>query len=162
MGREVAVLRDGQLIQTAAPKTLYRTPADLELARFVGDAVVLPGEAHDGTVVCKFGTLGVRGEPSAGAVQVMIRPEQIRVVRTTDEAGVSARVIGLSFYGPETVVHMELADGSRTAVNARTFDGAGAEAGDDVRLLVEGPVVTYPATNVTPDERGAAATPATS
>jgi iron(III) transport system ATP-binding protein len=162
MGREVAVLRDGQLAQTAAPETLYRTPADLELARFVGEAVVVPGEARGGTVVCTFGTLGVHGEAVAGAVQVMIRPEQIRVVRTVDGGGVAARIIGLSFYGPETVLHMELADGSGTAVNARTFDGAGAETGEEVRLLVDGSVVTYPATDSKPGERGDAATPTAS
>jgi iron(III) transport system ATP-binding protein len=143
MGREVAVLRDGELVQTAAPETLYRTPADLELARFVGDAVVVPGEARAGTVVCTFGTLGVRGEPVAGAVQVMVRPEQIRVVRTADGGGVPARIVALSFYGPETVLHMELADGS--AVSARTFGDADAEPGEEVRLLVDGSVMTYPA-----------------
>jgi len=145
MGREVAVLRDGQLVQTAAPQTLYRTPADLELARFVGDAVVVPGEARAGTVVCAFGTLDVRGEGVSGAVQVMVRPEQIRVVRTADGDGVPASVVGTSFYGPETVLHLVLADGAGTPVNARTFDGADAQAGEEVRLLVDGSVMTYPA-----------------
>ena len=145
MGREVAVLRDGELVQTAAPETLYRTPADLELARFVGDAVVVPGEARAGTVVCAFGTLDVRGEGVSGAVQVMVRPEQIRVVRTADGDGVPASVVGTSFYGPETVLHLVLADGAGTPVNARTFDGADAQAGEEVRLLVDGSVMTYPA-----------------
>jgi iron(III) transport system ATP-binding protein len=162
MGREVAVLRDGLLVQTAAPDTLYRTPADLDLARFVGDAVVVPGEARGATVVCTFGTLDVRGEAIAGPVDVMIRPEQIQVERTAVGGGVAARVVGLSFYGPETILHLELADGPRTAVNARTFDGAGAEAGEEVRLLIDGPVVTYPTTANEPDERGEAPTPTAS
>ncbi len=145
MGREVAVLRNGLLVQTAAPETLYRTPADLELARFVGDAVVVPGEVRGGTVTCAFGTLAVRGEVTAGAVQVMVRPEQIRVSRTPDESGVPARIVGLSFYGPETVLQLELADRSGTAVRARTFDGSEAVAGQEVSLLVDGSVMTYPA-----------------
>ena len=144
MGREVAVLRHGQLVQTAAPEILYRTPADLELARFVGDAVVLPGEVRGGTVGCAFGTLALRGEATAGAVRVMVRPEQIRVMRTPDGDGVPATIVGLSFYGPETVLQLELTDGSRTAVRARTFDGAGAQPGDEVTLLVDGSVMTYP------------------
>jgi iron(III) transport system ATP-binding protein len=149
-GREVAVLRDGRLVQTAAPDTLYRTPADLDLARFVGDAVVVPGEGRGGTVVCTFGTLGVRGEAIAGPVQVMIRPEQIRVEQAAGGGGVAARIVGRSFYGAETVLHLVLAEGPGTAVNARTFDGAGAKTGDEVRLAVDGPVVTYPATPTTP------------
>ncbi|HEX3803561.1 MAG TPA: ABC transporter ATP-binding protein [Solirubrobacteraceae bacterium] len=145
-GREVAVLRDGRLVQTAAPKTLYRTPADLDLARFVGDAVVVTGEARGGTVICTFGALRVRGEALAGPVAVMIRPEQIRVDRTTTGGGVAARVVQQSFYGAETVLQLELADGSATRVTARTFDAAGAELGAEVRLIVDGPVATYPPT----------------
>jgi iron(III) transport system ATP-binding protein len=162
MGREVAVLRDGRLVQTAAPDTLYRTPADLELARFVGDAVVVPGDARGGSVVCTFGTLEVRGEAVTGPVEVMIRPEQIRVERTAGGGGVAAKVVGLSFYGPETILHLELAESPRTIVSARTFDGAGAAAGDEVRLNVTGPVVTYPTTDSEPDDRGEPPTPTAS
>jgi iron(III) transport system ATP-binding protein len=162
MGHEVAVLRDGKLVQTAPPRTLYRTPADLEVARFVGDAVVVPGEVRDGTVVCTFGTLALRGEAVSGVAQVMIRPEQIRVARTSDGDGVAARIVGLTFYGPESVLHMELADGAGTTITARTFDGADAAVGEEVRLLVNGPVVTYPATDSNPEERGGAANPTAS
>ena len=142
-GREVAVLRDGRLVQTAAPDALYRTPADLDVARFVGEAVVVPGEARAGTVVCILGTLRVRGEAVEGPVQVMIRPEQIQVGRVAAGSGVVARVVGQSFYGAETVLRLQLADGSDTVVTARTFDGGGAEPGDEVSLVVEGPVAVY-------------------
>jgi iron(III) transport system ATP-binding protein len=149
-GREVAVLRDGRLAQTAAPDALYRTPADLDVARFVGDAVVVPGEARDGTVVCTFGTLRVRGEAVEGPVQVMIRPEQIQVEPAAAADGVAARVVGQSFHGPETVLRLTLADRAGTAVTARTFDGAGVAPGDEVRLLVSGPVAVYRAGASTP------------
>jgi iron(III) transport system ATP-binding protein len=148
-GREVAVLRDGRLVQTAPPGELYRTPADLDVARFVGEAVVVPGEARAGTVVCALGTLPVRGETVEGPVQVMIRPEQIRVDRAVAGGGVAARVVGQSFYGPETVLRLELADGSGTAVSARTSNGTGAEPGAEVRLVVDGPVAVYRPASVT-------------
>jgi iron(III) transport system ATP-binding protein len=144
-GREVAVLRDGHLVQTAAPDTLYRMPADLDLARFVGDAVVVPGDARGGSVTCIFGTLALRGDVAAGPVDVMIRPEQIRVEPAATTGGAAARVVGASFYGPETVLELELVDAPDTSVTARTFDGAGAEAGAEVRLRVDERVVSYPA-----------------
>src|SRR6185437_5773261 len=86
MGREVGVLQAGRLVQTAAPAALYRAPADLDVARFVGEAVVLSGDARSATVVCSLGTLPVRGAAREGPVKVMIRPEQIRV-RRPDEVG---------------------------------------------------------------------------
>jgi iron(III) transport system ATP-binding protein len=144
-GREVAVLRDGRLVQTAAPDVLYRAPADLDVARFVGDAVVLPGDARAGTVVCALGSLRLRGAPAEGRVEVMIRPEQIRV-NGGEEGGVVATVVGTSFFGAETLLRLALADG--TAVTARTFDGAGARAGDEVQLSVSGPVAAYPPAGV--------------
>ena len=57
MGREVAVLRSGRLVQTATPTVLYRAPVDLDVARFVGEAVVVPGTARSGVVECALGRL---------------------------------------------------------------------------------------------------------
>ncbi|MEZ5270014.1 MAG: hypothetical protein R2789_16100 [Microthrixaceae bacterium] len=39
----VAVLRGGRIAQVADPATLYRHPVDLEVGRFVGESVSLPG-----------------------------------------------------------------------------------------------------------------------
>lgn len=141
-GHEVAVLRDGRLVQTAPPDVVYRTPADLDVAHFVGEAVVVPGEARDGTVVCRLGTLPIRGEPVVGSVHVMIRPEQIRLGQPGDD-GFAARVVGQTFYGAETTLQLELADDSDTRVTARTFDGTVTRHGDTVTVRVEGPVTVY-------------------
>jgi iron(III) transport system ATP-binding protein len=146
IGREVGVLRAGRLAQTATPAVLYRTPADLDVARFVGEAVVLPGALSSGMVTCALGTLPVRGSAAEGAVregtvQVMIRPEQIR---SSGASGVAARVVGRSFFGPDTVLRLELADSSGTQVTARTHDDVAGEPGDEIRLVVDGPVAVYP------------------
>jgi iron(III) transport system ATP-binding protein len=143
-GREVAVLRDGRLAQTAAPDVLYRSPVDLDVARFVGDAIVMTGEAQGGSVTCVLGTLRVRGAGVDGRVQVMLRPEQIKVEEAGD-APIGARVVGHTFYGPETVLQLELLDGSTTALSARVHDGAGISVGDRIGVRVEGPVTVYPA-----------------
>ena len=141
-GREVAVLRDGRLVQTAAPDVLYRRPVDLDVARFVGEAVVLAGEARGGGVRCVLGTLPIRGEQSDGHVRVMVRPEQIRL-QPSGNGGVAARVVGRSFYGAETELHLELPDG--TAVVARTFDDGDVAIGEQRSVVVDGLVTVYPA-----------------
>ena len=58
MGLEVAVLRGGVLGQVAAPEILYRQPVDIAMARFVGEAVILPG-----TVNGRRGDLRARAPP---------------------------------------------------------------------------------------------------
>ncbi len=147
MGREVAVLRSGRLAQTATPTVLYRAPVDLDVARFVGDAVIVPGTARSGVVECVLGRLSTPSNTVAGKVQVMIRPEQIRLVRTGAhgaENAVPADVIGHHYYGPDSVVQLRLRDGARVALSARTFDVAVPEAGEVVGVVVSGPVAVYP------------------
>jgi len=149
MGREVAVLRSGRLAQTATPTVLYRAPVDLDVARFVGDAVVVPGHARAGLVECVLGRLPTVGSTVTGNVEVMVRPEQIRLPRRSDrlaaaEATVLADVIGHQYYGPDSVVQLRLRDDARTPISARTFDIAVPEAGEAVGVAVAGPVVVYP------------------
>lgn len=149
MGHEVAVLRSGRLAQTATPTVLYRAPVDLDVARFVGDAVIVPGTARSGVVDCVLGRLGTPSSTVAGKVEVMIRPEQIRLVRTPCNAPggvdtVPADVIGHHYYGPDSLVQLRLRDDARTPISARTFDVDVPDAGDVVRVLVSGQVAVYP------------------
>jgi iron(III) transport system ATP-binding protein len=143
-GREVGVLRSGRLVQTAAPPELYRSPVDLDVARFVGDAVVLPGRVSGGVVECALGRLQVDGREAAATVEVMIRPEQIRLAPIGGEASV-AEVVGHEYHGPDTKLRLELRDDARTPIVARTFDQDVPAPGDEVGLVVAGPVAVYPA-----------------
>lgn len=151
MGREVAVLREGRLAQTGSPTSLYSLPIDLDLARFVGDAVVVPGHAEGEYVECAFGRLPLRREGGAGAVQVMIRPEQIRLQRSTGSGGgvgdhpAAATVVGHTYYGADTVVRLALKDAGATTIFAKTFDDDIPGPGAEVEVSVSGSVVTYPA-----------------
>jgi iron(III) transport system ATP-binding protein len=146
-GHQVAVLREGELVQTAAPDVLYRTPADLDVARFVGEAVVISGQAHGHVVSCPLGTLDVVNPRLTGSVEVMIRPEQILVTpAATDAPGAPrARVLGHTCFGPDTVLALELDESPGVTLSARTFEHALPDPGELVDLSVRGPVVTYPA-----------------
>ncbi len=148
MGDEVAVLRSGRLAQTATPTVLYRAPVDLDVARFVGDAIVVPGTARSGVVDCVLGRLSTPSLTVAGNVEVMIRPEQIRLVRAPDARGaqdaVSAEVIGHHYYGPDSVVQLRLRDGDRIPISARTFEIDVPDVGGVVGVVVSGSVAVYP------------------
>lgn len=155
MGREVAVLQAGRVVQCAAPTVVYRTPADLEVARFVGEAVVLDGKCRSRRVSCALGELDVRGPAISGAVRAVIRPEQIRIARGVSAlAGgsgerakgspVGGKVLGHTFQGPDTIIRVKL-NGRPEVVVVRTFDEMAPAPGDDVELVVHGPVVVFAA-----------------
>jgi iron(III) transport system ATP-binding protein len=150
-GREVAVLRSGRLVQTAPPSALYRTPVDLDVARFVGEAVVLAGEARAGKAATALGELEMIDPTLEGHVDVMIRPEQIELhapgARGSTGA-TAAKLIGSTFYGPDTLVELEI-PGLATPARARTLRGHETPPpGGRIEVSVLGPVMAYPAGQV--------------
>lgn len=136
----VAVVRDGRVVQCAAPEQLYRAPADLGVANFVGDAVVLEAEVVDGVARTVLGQHALlRGDQVEGRGLVSVRPEQIHVVRSGRE-GVPARVTGTTFFGHDATIRLEVwaPDGSVVPVVSRTF-GPLPGVGEEVGLVVAGP-----------------------
>lgn len=142
MGTQVAVLRSGELVQTATPRDLYQTPVDLRVARFVGEAVVLPGHAEGGTVECALGRLQLLRRAD-GAVEVMLRPEQIQIV--AGDSGVEAEVVSSAYFGGQTLVTARLRDGDGLLVTAATTSQSPPETGAEIRVAVQGNVMAYPA-----------------
>jgi iron(III) transport system ATP-binding protein len=141
MGDAVAVLRNGSLVQVAEPETLYRRPADIALARFLGEAVILPGEAADGEVRCVLGTFSLVQPCAAGKVEVLIRPEQIRLGQPG--TGHPAIVEAVTYYGHDCSVALSAA-GLAERLTALVPGYATPHAGTAVALRVEGPVAAYP------------------
>lgn len=85
----VAVMRDGALVQVAAPRELYDAPADEETARFVGQANLWRGTVQaDGQVRTAIGTLhcDTGGHPTGTVVAVLVRPETVVPVASVDPA----------------------------------------------------------------------------
>jgi iron(III) transport system ATP-binding protein len=99
--------------------------------------------------MCALGNLAVADGGAEGDVEVMIRPEQIRLTRLGRETGgptfhgVRAEVLGHTYYGPDKVVDLRLEDGS--VVRARTLDPDVPGRGEAVGLVVFGEVVAFPA-----------------
>jgi multiple sugar transport system ATP-binding protein len=90
----IAVLRDGALEQVGTPREIYGAPATAFVARFVGTPPV------------NLVAPEVLGLP-AGAADVALRPEGLRVSRAEDAPGLDARVWLVEPMGSETWVTVE-------------------------------------------------------
>jgi iron(III) transport system ATP-binding protein len=146
MGRLVGVLQHGVLAQLSAPEALYHLPVSAGVASFVGDAVFSPGIAEDGKVHCTLGVLCLADKTVTGLVEVMIRPEQIKMKREPAPGSVQAAIKNVSFYGHDAVVTLGVKGALPTDdVTARVFSQTIPKPGRDVWLVVEGEVVAYPA-----------------
>ncbi|MGH2391382.1 MAG: ABC transporter ATP-binding protein [Chloroflexota bacterium] len=141
---QVAVLRDGRVVQVADPVTLYSAPADAALARFVGDALLLPGTARACSVACALGCLPLL-EPCrlvSGPCTVMVRPEQIQL---DVSEGWPARVVEVTYYGHDALVTLapEGAPGVAGPIAARVSGQMAPRAGDCPSCGVVGPVMAW-------------------
>ena len=137
---QVAVMRDGRIVQVDLPGEVYRQPVDAGVASFVGGAVLLPGTAEGSQVTCALGQLSTAAGSPSGAVQVLVRPEQI----VLGDTGVPARVIEVSYFGHDAAVRLELIP-SGTPVIARTAGAETVEQGSLWHLSVRGSVPVFAA-----------------
>lgn len=136
---QVAVMFDGRFAQVDSPAGVYGAPSTPEVGRFLGDAMLLSGQAAGGTVECCLGRLEL-AEPATGDVLVMVRPEQL-VLR--EPSGTTASVSSVTYHGADAMVRLDLA-GQRTHLVARVPGDRTPRQGDEVGIAVPGPVRSFP------------------
>ncbi len=141
MADSVAVMRSGVIVQHGPPQEVYRRPADLWVANFVGRANLLTGRATGRWVETPLGVLDLV-EPADGAVDVVIRPEQLHVAAGAGTATVEDR----RYFGHDVVVAVCLASGHRLLVRLPSTDPM--PVGSTVNVTCREPVLAFPA--VTP------------
>ncbi|HWG06373.1 MAG TPA: ABC transporter ATP-binding protein [Beijerinckiaceae bacterium] len=115
---QVAVMRDGKLLQVGTPRELYLRPKDPMVAAFLGDAVVLPAQVVDGWADCVLGRIGVDDRECRGAAQIMLRPEQISLeqisANNSHDTETIGEVVDVDFCGAVCTVALRLRQASES------------------------------------------------
>ena len=117
MADKIAVLNAGRLEQVGAPLDLYRAPANLFVAGFIGSP--------------QMNLITGDRARKVGADTIGVRPEHLSVSRDGD--GWRGRVISAEHLGSDTFVHVEIAETGH--LTARTVGDMPVAAGDDVVLV---------------------------
>jgi iron(III) transport system ATP-binding protein len=152
---QVAVMRGGKLAQIGNPFVVYTRPADRATAEFLGDAVILDAGRDGSLATCSLGGIPVRRPPAQGLVQLMLRPEQIRIAEDGPIRGV---VVDTDYFGPETTVRLQLAippqlvgakadhryPGGGEVITIRHWNASIARPGTELCLRVVGEAVAFP------------------
>ncbi|MGH6777008.1 MAG: ABC transporter ATP-binding protein [Bradyrhizobium sp.] len=146
MGDQVAVLRDGRIAQIADPVSLYRRPVDASLAQFVGEAMLVPAVAANGLARCVLGVLPIAAGRRDGPVQVMIRPEQVKLVAPGTAGCIRAQVTDVSYYGHDAMVRLIVSGQPEISLSARLFSQQVPQDAD-VGVAIDGEIVAYPDLN---------------
>lgn len=144
---QVGVLRDGNVAQLGSPFIVYTRPVDLATAEFLGDAVVLDAVISDGYATCALGKIPVRRTGNAGKSTVMVRPEQIRIVRS---GVIRGTVLETDYFGPQITARIRLyagvgspASSTGPIISVRHWNAMVARPGSDVFLEVVGEAVVF-------------------
>ncbi len=136
LGDEVAVMRDGVLVQQATPAELYNRPADPWLAAFVGEAELLAGYARGSEADTVLGRIPLVDSMS-GPVEVLVRPEEIVL-----SPGYGGRVVGIDYCGHDALISVALAGG--TVVRSRATGAPRFAVGAEVAVGHSGlPTLAY-------------------
>lgn len=113
MADQLAVMVAGKVAQVGAPHQVYGMPADARVAALVGEANFFRGVVRGQVAYTPLGDMAAPGL-SDGAIEIMVRPESVRLVHDEDAA---ARIVDAQFYGHDQLVRAVLPDG--TSVDAR-------------------------------------------
>ena len=136
----VAVMWDGRVVQSATPETLYHRPVSRKIATFVGDAQFIPGTAAGHTAQCDLGTLPLVGSAN-GPVDLLLRPEAVRLSPGRDDARENGTVVDRTFFGHDQLLVVRLDSG--LTIQARLGSYGGFRAGNRVHVSVRGAVLPF-------------------
>jgi iron(III) transport system ATP-binding protein len=138
MASRVAILRDGEFAQIGKPNEIYQAPADVEMATFLGDSVVIDGVVKDDKVVTDLGLLTPLNKVANGAKgRVAIRPENFYLQPNPKGEG---EVISRQYFGHDALIEVKL---PKLVIQARANGPFAPEIGMKVTVWVRGQVNFY-------------------
>jgi iron(III) transport system ATP-binding protein len=110
---EVAILAGGRIAQSGAPQRIYRAPVDAGIARFLGDANLLPARLNGTHAETDLGLLRLTASQPAGAAaeqgMVLIRPEEVCLCGEGECQGLlTARVEAIEYYGHDARITLSV------------------------------------------------------
>jgi iron(III) transport system ATP-binding protein len=136
MGDRIALMREGRVLQLDTPEALYFAPTDRYVATFLGEVNRLPSRVQAGRAATAFGTLDAPGLPEGMAVEVLVRPEGLRLGA---EGAPEAEVEACRLLGATTMVHLSVPDGTGALLHlhARLPPGRRLSRGERVTVAID-------------------------
>ncbi|MFP4327678.1 MAG: ABC transporter ATP-binding protein [Paracoccaceae bacterium] len=118
MADEIALMRDGRIVQRGAPYNLYNAPLDKAAVAFFSDINVIRGTVRGALTETPFGQFLAPGVPDGAEVDIVFRPQHVGIdfdrgghgPNPTARTGVAARgtVMRARFMGNESLVEFRM------------------------------------------------------
>jgi iron(III) transport system ATP-binding protein len=118
MADQIALMRDGRVVQQGGPYNIYNAPCDKAAAAFFSDINVIPGVVQGALCDTAFGQFLAPGHADGTAVDIVFRPQHVKIdfdrngrgPNPTPQDGTPARgtVSRARFMGHESLVEFRM------------------------------------------------------
>ena len=118
MADEIALMRGGKIVQMGAPYNLYNAPVDRAAVAFFSDANIIKSKVNGALANSPFGQFFAPGLADGTHVEIVIRPQHVRIDFDRDgkgplptvSMGIAARgcVVRARFLGNESLVEFRM------------------------------------------------------
>ncbi|EAQ01836.1 iron ABC transporter, ATP-binding protein, putative [Pseudooceanicola batsensis HTCC2597] len=118
MADDIALMRQGRIVQQGAPYNIYNAPKDKQTVSFFSDINVIRGTVRGALTETPFGRFLAPGVPDGQQVEIVIRPQHLKIDFDRDgsgplptaQDGTPARgtVIRARFMGRESLVEFRM------------------------------------------------------
>lgn len=108
----IVIMNNGGIQQVGAPQEVYRNPASLFVARFLGMHNIFPGRLANRTLETPLGDFPWTREMQTGEVDLMLRPDAIAIGNSAAHT-IQGRVQRIEFRGATQRVAIALASGDQ-------------------------------------------------
>ena len=130
----IALMDGGRILQTGAPEDLYLKPNSLKAARLLGDVEAFDATVADGRADTPLGPVTAQGFTDGSAVQVLIRPEGVKIGAPSGR-GANAVIVGRQVGSGIVRLICELSGGRRLQTRASLTDAV--TTGAEVTLTLD-------------------------
>jgi iron(III) transport system ATP-binding protein len=118
MADQIALMREGRVVQVGAPYNIYNAPVDLRAAEFFSDINVISGISAGALTDTPFGAFLTPGYDEGSRVDIVIRPQHLKIdfdragrgPNPTPQEGTPARgvVVRARFMGQNSLVEFAM------------------------------------------------------
>ncbi len=124
MADRIILMNNGSIVQDGTPTELYTQPVDHFAASFFGEINTMKGVVQNSNAQTVLGEIPAPGFRDGDIVDVLVRPEDVKIQCTGDECGCSgggAEILAARYLGRNSLLHISVADksGSTTHLHAR-------------------------------------------
>ncbi len=134
----IVILNEGRIEQIGTPEEIYRKPASLFAADFIGESNILHGKKDGDTFVLENGAkVPISAQAPGDVTSLVVRPEALRIGK---DGFIGAQVLSRGYLGSLTRMVLQL-ENSETQVVSSLNDGdienlaeIGLETGEFVKL----------------------------